>query len=466
MTPMSLGTFFKQQASVEASGLLSLLSQTTGIGIGVKGLDGRYQLTNTSMQTLVGKSAEQIAGVNDQDLFSPQIAAQLEASDQAISDGAAAAKIELDVAVDGITRRCLWLKFPVRGSDGDLLAVGALILDISHHEAVAQSRRFLEQLQRTNHELRKTLAELDRLASTDKLTGAWNRRRLEEAVTNEMERLKRYDHPVSLMIVDIDFFKNVNDNHGHVVGDKVLTQLAKLLQSNVRIMDSLTRWGGEEFVVLCPNTTVSCATIFADRLREKIARAVFPAVINITASIGVAECLSGEVWEQWFARADRALYRAKACGRNQVRFAPESAQQVGAGENVSANFVQLAWHPAYESGHPVIDRQHRALFGHVNELLAATLSGRPTDEVVSVIDALLRDIVQHFQDEERIFTAAGFPGAAEHAATHHDLVGRAVQLAGFFHAGKLGIGELFQFLAHDVVARHMLGSDREFFPYL
>jgi len=246
----------------------------------------------------------------------------------------------------------------------------------------------------------------------------------------------------------------------------VLKQLAKLLQSNVRTMDSLTRWGGEEFVVLCPNTTLSCATIFAERLRDKIALAVFPAVINITASIGVAECLTGEVWEQWFARADRALYHAKGCGRNQVQFAPESAQRVGAGENVSANFVQLAWHPAYESGHPLIDRQHQALFGHANMLLAATLCGRPTDEVVTVVDGFVRDVVQHFKDEERIFTAAGFPGAPQHAAIHRDLVDRAGQLVGHFHAGKLGIGELFQFLAHDVVARHMLGSDREFFPYL
>jgi diguanylate cyclase (GGDEF)-like protein/hemerythrin-like metal-binding protein len=463
---MSLGSFFRQQASDEASDLLSLLSKSNGFGIAVKGLDGRYQLTNTRMQTLVGKSAEQIIGVTDEDLFSPQIAAQLEPSDRAVSDGAGAAKIELDVSTEGISRHCLWLKYPVLGSDGNLLAIGGLILDISQKQSVSQSWRSLEQLQHTNHELQKTLAELDRLASTDKLTGAWNRRRLEEAVTNEMERLKRYDHPVSLMIVDIDFFKKVNDEHGHVVGDLVLRQLAKLLQSNVRIMDSLTRWGGDEFVVLCPNTTLSTATIFGKRLRDKIAREAFPAVINITASIGVAECLPGEVCEQWFARADSALYRAKACGRNQIQVAPQTPQRVGAGEHVAANFVLLAWHQAYESGHPLIDHQHRALFAHANKLLAATLSRRPTDEVAAVIDALVHEIVQHFVDEELIFTAAGFPGAAEHAAIHRDLADRAVQLVGNFHAGNLGIGELFQFLAHDVVARHMLGSDREFFPYL
>lgn len=152
-------------------------------------------------------------------------------------------------------------------------------------------------------------------------------------------------------------------------------------------------------------------------------------------------------------------------GRNQVQVA-EAPQRVGAGENVAADFLQLAWHPAYDSGHPLIDRQHRALFVDANNLLAATLSGRPTDEVASLIDVLVHDVVQHFRDEEVIFTAAGFPGAAEHAAIHRDLVARAVQLVERFHGGTLGIGELFQFLAHDVIARHMLGADREFFPYL
>jgi hemerythrin-like metal-binding protein len=183
-------------------------------------------------------------------------------------------------------------------------------------------------------------------------------------------------------------------------------------------------------------------------------------------SIGVAECMHGEPWEQWFKRADDALYQAKAFGRNQVQFAPETPQRAGIGENVAASFVQLSWHSAYECGNTVIDSEHRGLFDDANNLLAAILSGRPADEVGAVIDTLIRDVLQHFQDEESIFTAAGFPGAAEHAAIHRQLVDKAVILVGRFHAGTLTIGELFQYLAHDVVAKHMLGADREFFPYL
>lgn len=458
---------FAKEHVIRASGLLSLLMpQTSGVGIVVKGLDGRYQLANKAMESLLGKSSEQIVGLSDNDLFPPEVAVKLERSDQEISAGAAAASDELDFSINGLPMRCLWLKFPLLGPDGKILSIGTVMLDISRQEAVAEMRQSLERLHQTNLELQNSLVELDRLASTDKLTGAWNRRRLEEAVINEMDRLRRYDHPLCLLLIDIDFFKKINDHHGHSAGDQVLVELASVVLSSLRVSDSLTRWGGEEFVVLCPNTTLSTVAMLGERLRERIARTIFPEVEHITASIGVAECMSGETWEQWFMRADAALYRAKACGRNQVQVAPETPKRIGVGENVSANFVKLAWHQAYECGHAAIDEEHQTLFTDANNLLAAILSGRPTEEVTVVIDVLIRDVVQHFQNEEAIITAAGFPGAEEHAEIHRGLVDSALALVARFHAGTLAIGDLFQYLAHDVVARHMLGADREFFHYL
>lgn len=458
---------FANEHVIRASGLLSLLMrQTSGVGIGVKGLDGRYRMVNEVMATLFGKSAARIGGMSDKELFPPEFTARLERSDQEIIDGADAASDELDFPIDGIPLRCLWLKFPVLGPDGAMLSIAVVLLHTSMQEAIAEMRQSLEQLQQTNQELHRSLAALERLASTDKLTGAWNRRRLEDAVINEMDRLKRYDHPLSLLLLDIDFFKQINDQHGHAAGDHVLVALANVVQSTLRATDSLTRWGGEEFVVLSPNTTLSTMAMLAERLRGKIATTDFPTVKNIGVSIGVAECMSGETWEDWFNRADAALYRAKACGRNQVQVAPETPRRSGIGENVSANFVQLVWHAAYECGNTAIDAQHRGLFADANQLLGAILSGRPTDEVAALIDVLIRAVVRHFQDEEAIIAAAGFPGAAQHAASHRQLVDSAGLLVARFHGGTLAMGELFQFLAHDVVARHMLGADREFFPYL
>jgi len=337
------------------------------------------------------------------------------------------------------------------------------IIAVSGRDELGQ---VLGELSTMQEKLKVVIGELDHLASTDKLTGSWNRRRLEEAARSEMDRLKRYDHPLCLMVFDIDFFKKINDCYGHNAGDQVLVELAAKIRSSLRTSDSLTRWGGEEFVVLCPNTTLSTASLLAERLRNKIAGAHFPEVEHVTVSVGVAECVSGESWEQWFKRADEALYRAKTGGRNQVQVAPEAPDRAGAGENVAANFVQLVWQKPYESGNELIDREHRGLFNDANELLAAMLSRRPADEVKTLVDTLARDVVKHFQDEMEILVTSGYPGVAEHAALHRELVNGIDTLVGRFHAGTLGIGELFNFLAHDVAAKHLLGADREFFPYI
>ncbi|MCK9388506.1 MAG: diguanylate cyclase [Sulfuritalea sp.] len=345
--------------------------------------------------------------------------------------------------------------------------IGQRIVSLAlFHDTELGSTLAARQLQQANQGLQLALSELNRLAGTDKLTGAWNRRRLEEAVRSEMDRLARYDHPLSLLVLDADFFKSVNDRYGHGTGDQVLVELASQLRAAQRTSDSLTRWGGEEFIVLCPNTTLATASRLAERLREKIAKADFPELGHMTVSIGVAECLPAETWEHWFQRADAALYQAKANGRNQVQFAPETPQRGGVGEKVDARFLQLVWHKAYECGHDMIDREHRALFGHANDLLAAMLSGRPSDETGELVDAFIRAVVQHFHNEETIIAAAGYPGAASHADTHRELSTRAVSLTDRFRNGMLEAGELFQFMAHDVVTKHVLGADREFFPYL
>ena len=342
------------------------------------------------------------------------------------------------------------------------------------HPAVVDARvrlhlelkRKARALKHSLAELQDAYAELERLAGTDKLTGAWNRRRLEETVANEQERRRRHDLPLSLMILDIDHFKRINDTYGHLAGDQVLAGLAATVQTGLRATDSLTRWGGEEFIILTPNAPLRSATRMAERLREVIAAAVFPSVGQITVSIGVAECLPGEDWEHWLGRADDALYRAKTQGRNQVQTAPERPDRGGPGEQVAVGFVRLNWRRAYACGHAVIDRQHRGLFDDANGLLTAVLSARPTEEVASLVDKLMRDVVRHFADEEAIVTTAGWPGATEHAAIHRGLVEKAGTLVSHFQAGTLGIGELFQFLAQDLVALHILRVDREFFPLL
>jgi hemerythrin-like metal-binding protein len=117
------------------------------------------------------------------------------------------------------------------------------------------------------------------------------------------------------------------------------------------------------------------------------------------------------------------------------------------------------------SGHGVMDMQHQRLSDYANNLRATILSGQPADEVNAMIDVFIRDMVQHFQDEEAILAAANYPGTAKHAALHRELVTSAATLVERFRAGASSIGELFRFLAHDVLAKHMRDADREFVSY-
>jgi diguanylate cyclase (GGDEF)-like protein len=136
-----------------------------------------------------------------------------------------------------------------------------------------------------------------------------------------MDRHRRYGQPLSLLVIDVDAFKAVNDQYGHAIGDEVLIKLAAQLQLWLRVSDAIARWGGEEFLVLCPNTALDTATLLAQRLREGVATTELQWVGHVTISVGVATLGAQESWPDWFKRADAALYQAKRQGRNQVQVA-------------------------------------------------------------------------------------------------------------------------------------------------
>lgn len=160
--------------------------------------------------------------------------------------------------------------------------------------------------------------QLEYQAKHDRLTGAYNRYFFDTLLEKELSRANRKDDPVSLVIFDIDHFKKINDRHGHMVGDLVLKNLAELIQKRLRGADTLTRWGGEEFAILLPDTTGRGALIVAEDLRTTIARSALAPGIEITVSMGVAEYKPNETSTAWFIRVDNALYQAKKSGRNCV----------------------------------------------------------------------------------------------------------------------------------------------------
>lgn len=159
---------------------------------------------------------------------------------------------------------------------------------------------------------------LGRLALVDALTGLATRRRVEELAAVALAAATPAA-PVAVVLLDVDEFKAINDTFGHNVGDEVLRSFARILQQRGRLSDVVGRWGGEEFIILCPETPVTGALGLAEQLRARIARQEFAGVGRRTASFGVAEAAPGETLLEVVARADAALYEAKRAGRNRVR---------------------------------------------------------------------------------------------------------------------------------------------------
>jgi diguanylate cyclase (GGDEF)-like protein/PAS domain S-box-containing protein len=168
-------------------------------------------------------------------------------------------------------------------------------------------------------ERREYEERLSRLAVTDPLTGVWNRRQGEELFAADMYDARRYGLAMSLLMLDIDHFKDINDTQGHQAGDRVLVELCRRLNAHLRVSDVLARWGGEEFVILMRHSTLAEAVPLAEKLRALIADTSFAEVGTVTISIGAAELQPDDDFSIWMDRADRAMYEAKAAGRNAVR---------------------------------------------------------------------------------------------------------------------------------------------------
>jgi diguanylate cyclase (GGDEF)-like protein/hemerythrin-like metal-binding protein/PAS domain S-box-containing protein len=300
---------------------------------------------------------------------------------------------------------------------------------------------------------------LEKLAATDKLTGLWNRRHFEQLAGVEIARCRRYSHMASLVMVDIDHFKSVNDRFGHDVGDRTLTSVARALREALRGSDSVCRWGGEEFVVLLPAISATGAVRMADRLRAVVEMLdLGPTPGRVTVSAGVAQLGPGEELAKWLKRADEALYRAKALGRNRVELS-ESPN-----DSPERRLVQLVWNPEYECGDEEIDDEHRTLFDLANALMDESMDDAPTDRLRQRLSALLTHVVSHFAHEEAMLARIGYEGLDKHAKLHHSLTQEALRLSARLDAGELRPAEVIQFIVISVVHDHLIRSDTLFFP--
>jgi len=217
-------------------------------------------------------------------------------------------------------------------SDG--FAIGTLCVMDTHPGRLSEAQRgmlaklarqvmALIELRANAQTLSSTVRELELLATTDELTGLHNRRSLLHRLKFETARAKRFRAPLSAVMIDLDHFKQINDEHGHAVGDQVLANVGRLLRESVRVIDIPGRYGGEELCVILPNTPIEGACKFAETLRSKLEAQLHyagPRLLSVTASLGVGSFDHMEIAdaESLLRQADSALYRAKHAGRNRV----------------------------------------------------------------------------------------------------------------------------------------------------
>jgi len=310
--------------------------------------------------------------------------------------------------------------------------------------------------------LQKQVEEsMRKLATNDELTGLYNRHFMDKIVEEEMERSERYNSPISVFILDLDFFKRINDNWGHPVGDLILKQTAKMASENIRKSDFLIRLGGEEFLLLMPNTNLNEAIIVAEKIRDVIENYTDPIVGKYTASFGVTQRMNNESFQKLYERADAALYRAKEEGRNRV-VSYENQLILPSG---STN-TYLEWKMEWNSGNGEIDEQHQELLAISNDFISMSLLKLDKEKSTHQIEQLIQHLSSHFQNEERILKSIEYPDYQKHANIHMKLIAKVEELRQAYQNGEIKISAFFTFMLDEFIIGHLLNTDTLFFPYI
>lgn len=337
-----------------------------------------------------------------------------------------------------------------------------------------------QELLEANQTLHKNLVEIDGLrrglaeqANRDTLTHLFNRRYLDSSLEREIARCLREGKPLCLVMIDIDHFKKFNDRYGHQAGDACLKAIARALQECAkRAGDLAARYGGEEFSLVLPDADGADAMRLMEELLAVVQGLAIPhqhsmtGVVTISAGLAVMQAHSTATAEHLIRAADDALYYAKWGGRNRVHRAPDIFSQSTGHVGLPSDLEPLEWQPSYASGNVRMDEEHEQLFLQVNGIFAALLAGRSASEVAPLIDNLIRHVSQHFEVEEQLLTAAGYPGLTEHVGIHRKLMGRAVEVVSQYRNAKMRIGELLEFLAQELIVNHVRNADRRFPPLL
>ena len=272
----------------------------------MKDTDYRYLYINPQTAGLFEMKPEDVLGKQEEDFMPKSEAEKFREMDKKVFlSGEVQSGEEQYTTPEGKENYYWSVKVPLKDSNGEITSYIGISTDITEVSLLRNSLLEKNKL-------------LEEMSIKDNLTKLYNRYKLNEVLMSESDRALRYDHHFSVILLDIDHFKHVNDTHGHNVGDQVLIALANILTNKIRSSDVIGRWGGEEFLIICPETDLQGASQLAENLRQSIEKNNFPVVGYVTSSFGAALFQKGDNPETLVAKADIALYQAKESGRNKV----------------------------------------------------------------------------------------------------------------------------------------------------
>ncbi|MDD7794463.1 diguanylate cyclase [Clostridium sp. 'White wine YQ'] len=303
--------------------------------------------------------------------------------------------------------------------------------------------------------------ELFSLATRDKLTGLFNRHYLDKVLSEEIAISDQFNRSISLIIFDIDHFKNVNDTFGHDKGDEVLVSISRIAEQNIRKSDILFRWGGEEFSILMPCTSIEDAGIVAEKIRQKIEMEHIEEVGVITASFGVSERKQYEPFSVWFKRVDEALFEAKEKGRNQIVLDEIE-------NKIPNHFLELRWSDEFNCGERIIDKQHQKIFTLSNKLLKYSSKEEISDEAIQVFEEILEHMKEHFLYEEKVVENSNYSKEElnKHKESHKNIIDKLEIWNRDLKKAKINISEIFVLFIGEVIVEHIFKEDKKFFESL
>ena len=315
------------------------------------------------------------------------------------------------------------------------------------------------RLQFNSKRLESALKDINLLATMDGLTKIANRHTIENLAHNEISRAARYNTPVSIIMLDLDYFKRVNDTLGHDAGDKVLVSTVSTIRNLIRTVDHIGRWGGEEFLIILPQTGLEGALLVAEKIRLACEKHIHGAAGVVTASLGVAEWMRGESFDQFVKRVDNATYRAKDGGRNMVSVSIE-------GRDTSHIICKINWIKDWETGNTIIDGGHREIIATVNHMMDLVVAENRREELGFLFDEYIEKLHDHYQAEEKILADTAYADMDHHIAEHRHIYKRMLNAREEFATGDVTGVDLISQIIDDFVIGHMVNMDLQFFPYL